>query len=76
MNGRLGAVVIGGGQAGLAASHHLRRLGREHAVLEQDRVAEAWRRRWDSFTVVTPNWSIRLPGATYAGTRARRVHAA
>ena len=68
MNGRLDAVVIGGGQAGLAASHHLRRLGREHVVLEQDRVAEAWRRRWDSFTLVTPNWSIRLPGATYAGS--------
>ena len=67
MNERLDAVVIGGGQAGLAASHHLRRLGRDHVVLEEHRVAEAWRRRWDSFTLVTPNWSIKLPGATYAG---------
>jgi putative flavoprotein involved in K+ transport len=67
MGTRLDAVVIGGGQAGLAASHHLRRLGREHVVLEQHRVAEAWRRRWDSFTLVTPNWSIKLPGASYAG---------
>jgi putative flavoprotein involved in K+ transport len=64
---RLDTVVIGGGQAGLAASHHLRRLGREHVVLEQHRVAEAWRRRWESFTLVTPNWSIKLPGASYEG---------
>ncbi len=28
---------------------------------------EAWRQRWDSFTLVTPNWSFRLPGAEYAG---------
>ena len=67
MGGPLDAVVIGAGQAGLAASHHLRRLGRDHVVLEQHRVAEAWRRRWDSFTLVTPNWTVKLPGATYAG---------
>ncbi len=28
----------------------------------------AWRDgRWDSFTLVTPNWAFRLPGAEYAG---------
>ena len=60
-------VVIGGGQAGLAVSHELRALGIEHAVLERDRVAETWRRRWDSFHLVTPNWTLDLPGAPYAG---------
>ena len=39
-------VVLGGGQAGLAVSHHLNALGIEHAILERDRVASAWRGRW------------------------------
>ena len=29
---RVETVIIGGGQAGLAMSHHLSRLGREHIV--------------------------------------------
>jgi putative flavoprotein involved in K+ transport len=56
-------VVIGGGQAGLAASWHLTRRGIEHVVLERGRVAESWQsQRWDSFTLNTPNWMNRLPG--------------
>ncbi len=62
-------VIVGGGQAGMAASYYLNQLGREHVLLEkQDQVANAWRKeRWDSFTLVTPNWSVRMPGAEYAG---------
>jgi len=62
-------VIVGGGQAGLATSYHLRRRGREHVVLEQAAQAgSAWRDgRWDSFTLVTPNWTFRLPGAEYDG---------
>ena len=56
-------LVIGAGQAGLATSYHLSRLGRDHVVLEAHRIGETWRsRRWDSFTLVTPSWTIRLPG--------------
>jgi putative flavoprotein involved in K+ transport len=30
-------------------------------------VADAWRNdRWDSFTLVTPNWTFKLPGAEYS----------
>ena len=37
-------------------------------VLERSSIASSWREhRWDSFCTVTPNWSIRLPGAEYAG---------
>lgn len=61
-------VVIGAGQAGLAVSHELRTAGIDHVVLERHRVAEAWRRRWDSFTLVTPNWTLRLPGRQYDGS--------
>jgi putative flavoprotein involved in K+ transport len=61
-------VIVGGGQAGLATSYWLKQHGREHVVLEKaDRPGHAWRQRWDSFTLVTPNWSFRLPGAEYAG---------
>jgi putative flavoprotein involved in K+ transport len=60
--------VIGGGQAGLAASYHLGRLGVEHVVLERGRVAETWRSaRWDGFHLNTPNWATRLPGFKPAG---------
>lgn len=62
------AVVIGAGHAGLAASRALGQRGIDHLVLERDRVGHAWRKqRWDSFTLVTPNWQCRLPGHPYAG---------
>lgn len=60
-------VVIGGGQAGLSVSHELLTAGVDHVILERARVAQAWRNRWDSFTLVTPNWTLDLPGRPYAG---------
>jgi putative flavoprotein involved in K+ transport len=61
-------VVIGGGQAGLSTSHHLKQRGIHHVVLEKRRIADSWRRdRWDSFCLVTPNWQCRLPDFPYAG---------
>lgn len=60
--------IIGGGQAGLATSWHLSQAGVDHLILEGGRVGETWRtRRWDSFCLVTPNWSVQLPGAPYKG---------
>lgn len=61
-------VVIGAGQAGLAMSYYLGRLGREHVVIERGRVAERWRsERWDSLAFQFPNWTLRLPGHRYQG---------
>jgi putative flavoprotein involved in K+ transport len=61
-------VVIGAGQAGLAMSYHLGRLGIDHLVLERKRIGHDWRdRRWDSFCLVTPNWQCQLPGWPYRG---------
>lgn len=63
-------VVIGGGQAGLAVSYYLQQHGAPHVALEQaGRPAHVWSdERWDSFTLVTPNWTLRLPGAEYQGS--------
>jgi len=61
-------VVIGAGQAGLAASRSLTERGVEHVVLERGRVAERWRsERWDSLRLLTPNWMSHLPGWSYGG---------
>jgi putative flavoprotein involved in K+ transport len=65
---RVPTVVIGAGQAGLAASRVFSDAGHEHVVLERGRVAERWRsERWDSFRLLTPNWMTRLPGYSYTG---------
>lgn len=59
--------VIGGGPAGLAAGRELLDADVEHVVLERDRVGESWRGRWEAFCLVTPNWSVQLPGRPYDG---------
>ncbi len=64
---RIDVIVVGAGQAGLALSHELSAGGVEHVVLERGRVGESWRHRYDSFCLVTPNWTVRLPGHPYRG---------
>jgi len=64
---RIDVAIIGAGPAGLATSHELVQAGVEHVVLERGRVGETWRGRWDSFCLVTPNWSVQLPGGEYDG---------
>ena len=60
--------VVGGGQAGLAASWHLTRAGVDHVVFEAQTIAHEWAdTRWDNFTLVTPNWHCKLPGYAYNG---------
>jgi putative flavoprotein involved in K+ transport len=65
MTDRVGTVVVGGGQAGLAVSRQLTQEGVAHVVLEKGQVGQTWRGRWESFCLVTPNWSVRLPGHHY-----------
>jgi putative flavoprotein involved in K+ transport len=61
-------VVVGGGQAGLSASHHLSQRGLRHVVFEKKTAMHKWRdERWDNFCLVTPNWQCRLPGHAYDG---------
>jgi putative flavoprotein involved in K+ transport len=61
-------VVIGAGQAGLAMSWWLSQRSIDHVMLERGEVANTWRtERWDSLTLLTPNWQSRLPGHGYEG---------
>lgn len=61
-------LVIGAGQAGLATSYWLAEAGIEHLVVERrNRLGGSWPDRWDSFTLVTPNFALRLPGMFYTG---------
>lgn len=59
-------LVVGAGQAGVAISEHLSRLGVPHLVLERDRIAERWRTgRWDSLVANGPAWHDRFPGMEF-----------
>ena len=60
-------LVVGAGQAGIAASEHLGRAGVAHLVLERARIAERWRSwRWDSLVANGPAWHDRFPGRDFA----------
>ncbi|MGE8437317.1 MAG: flavin-containing monooxygenase [Pseudomonas palmensis] len=65
---RIDTLVVGAGQAGVAMSEHLGRLGVQHLVLERNRIAEAWRTgRWDSLVANGPAWHDRFPGLEFEG---------
>jgi putative flavoprotein involved in K+ transport len=56
-------VVIGGGQAGLSVGYHLARQGQRFVILDANqRIGDAWRRRWDSLRLFTPARYDGLPG--------------
>ena len=63
---RIETAIVGAGQAGLAMSSLLSQAGREHVVLERrERLGGGWQDRWDSFCLVTPNWTASFPGFPY-----------
>jgi len=60
-------LIIGAGQAGLAMSEHLGKLGVSHLVVERHRIVERWRsERWDSLVANGPAWHDRFPGMTFS----------
>src|SRR5215469_6882080 len=56
-------IVIGGGQAGLAAGYHLAKRAVPFLILDANqRIGDAWRNRWDSLRLFTPARYNALPG--------------
>jgi putative flavoprotein involved in K+ transport len=65
-------VVVGGGQAGLAAGYYLRRAGIPFAILDaRARSGDAWRQRWDSLELFTNARYSALPGLAFPGDQGR-----
>ena len=61
-------IVIGGGQAGLAAGYWLRRAGLRFEILDAgEEIGASWRARWDSLRLFTPSRYNALPGMPFPG---------
>lgn len=75
MNDRSGSesvetLVIGGGQAGLAMGYRLSERGLPFTIVDaHPRIGDAWRNRWDSLRLFTPNYFNGLPGLPFPGYR-------
>lgn len=60
-------IVVGGGQAGLAAGYFLAQQGRSFAILDENaETGVVWRGRWDSLRLFTPSQFDGLPGTPFA----------
>jgi len=63
---RIDTVVIGGGQAGLAAGYYLTQQKRDFVILDaHDQAGDSWRKRWDSLRLFTPTGFNDLPGMPF-----------
>lgn len=61
-------LVIGAGQAGLAVGYHLSRRDLPYLIIDaNERIGDAWRNRWDSLRLFTPNRLNGLPGMPFPG---------
>jgi putative flavoprotein involved in K+ transport len=65
-NSNLQTLVIGGGQAGLSVGYYLAKRGISFQILDANqRVGDAWRKRWDSLRLFTPARYAGLPGMPF-----------
>jgi putative flavoprotein involved in K+ transport len=66
-------LVLGGGQAGLSVGYHLKKQGRPFVILDaNERIGDAWRKRWDSLRLFTParysgltGWRFPAPAVSF-----------
>lgn len=62
------SIVIGGGQAGLAAAYYLRKAGLHFTVLERNAVhLGSWASYYDSLKLFSPAMFSELPGMSFPG---------
>ena len=65
-------LIIGAGQAGLAAAYYLQQRGVEFLILESAPAAgAAWDSRYDSLRLFSPAWASGLPGLAWPGSPMR-----
>jgi putative flavoprotein involved in K+ transport len=63
---RFQTIVIGGGQAGLAAAYFLSKAGHDYIILDAGPAfGTTWRMRWDSLRLFTPAKFSSLPGMQF-----------
>ncbi|HEX7347602.1 MAG TPA: NAD(P)-binding domain-containing protein [Candidatus Limnocylindrales bacterium] len=69
---RIGTLIIGAGQSGLAAGYHLARRGLPFLIVDADeRIGDHWRHHWDSLRLFSPAAVDGLPGMAFP---ARSAH--
>jgi len=65
----VGTAVIGGSQSGLAVGYYLMQRRLPFVILDDnDRIGDAWRKRWDSLRLFTPGRYNGLPGMPFPGS--------
>ncbi|UOQ72815.1 FAD-dependent oxidoreductase [Hymenobacter cellulosilyticus] len=65
-------VIIGAGQAGLAAAYYLQHHGQSFVVLdERPAIGHVWATRYDSLRLFSPAWASGLPGLPWPGSSTR-----
>ncbi len=72
VNGKMNwsTIIIGAGQAGLAAGYHLLKAGEDFVIIDSAKnVGDSWRKRWDSLRLFTPSQYDRLPGFAFPASR-------
>lgn len=63
MNNSFNTIIIGGGQAGLAAGYYLKIKTSNFLILDSHtRTGDQWRKRFNGLTLFTPNSLNQLPG--------------
>ena len=70
---RFDTVIIGGDQAGLATEYHLAKQDLPFMILDaNERIGDAWRKRWDSLRLFTParydglqGWRFPAPSSSF-----------
>jgi putative flavoprotein involved in K+ transport len=69
-NVRFDTVIVGAGQAGLAAAYYLKKTDKDFILLDEgEQIGDSWRRRWDSLRLFTPSQHDGLPGLPFPAHR-------
>ena len=63
-------IIIGAGQAGLAAGYHLLKAREDFIIIDAaENIGDSWRKRWDSLRLFTPSQYDGLPGFPFPASR-------